>query len=58
MRGTKYLSKLVDVGAFQKNKLNIIQAPTGSGKSYFALKYIPQGKRMKNKIIYKRSKKM
>ncbi len=41
MKGTKYLSKLVDSSLFQKGKLNIIKAPTGSGKTYFALKYIP-----------------
>jgi hypothetical protein len=41
MTGTKYLSELVDCSTFEKNKLNIIKAPTGSGKTYFALKYIP-----------------
>lgn len=41
MKGTKYLSELVDVREFEKSKLNIIKAPTGSGKTYFALNYIP-----------------
>lgn len=41
MKGTKYLSELVDVGMMRKDKLNIIQAPTGSGKTYFALTHIP-----------------
>ncbi len=41
MKGTKYLSELVDSNLFQKDKLNIIKAPTGSGKTYFALQYIP-----------------
>lgn len=41
MIGTKYLSELVDCSEFQKGKLNIIKAPTGSGKSYFALQHIP-----------------
>jgi len=41
MVGTKYLSELVDVDLFENNKLNIIKAPTGSGKTYFALSYIP-----------------
>ncbi len=41
MKGTKYLSELVDASLFQKDKLNIIKAPTGSGKTYFALQYIP-----------------
>ena len=41
MVGTKYLSELVDVELFENNKLNVIKAPTGSGKTYFALSYIP-----------------
>lgn len=41
MKGTKYLSDLVNANALQKSKLNIIRAPTGSGKTYFALNYIP-----------------
>lgn len=40
MVGTKYLSELVDVELFENNKLNVIKAPTGSGKTYFALSYI------------------
>lgn len=41
MVGTKYLSELVDVSTLQKGMLNIIKAPTGSGKTYFALQHIP-----------------
>ena len=41
MTGTKYLSELVDCSALQKGKLNVIKAPTGSGKTYFALQHIP-----------------
>lgn len=41
MIGTKYLSQLVDVSALQKGWLNVIKAPTGSGKTYFALEHIP-----------------
>lgn len=41
MTGSKYLSELVDVKLLQQDKLNIIKAPTGSGKSYFALHTIP-----------------
>ena len=41
MTGSKYLSELVDCSALQKGKLNIIKAPTGSGKTYFALHHIP-----------------
>lgn len=41
MKGTKYLSELVDVSMLKKDRLNIIKAPTGSGKTYFALTRIP-----------------
>lgn len=41
MTGSKYLSELVDVNMLQKGKLNVIKAPTGSGKTYFALEHIP-----------------
>lgn len=41
MKGSKYLSELVDCSTFQKGKLNLIEAPTGCGKTYFALKHIP-----------------
>lgn len=32
---------MVDVSLLKKDKLNIIKAPTGSGKTYFALTHIP-----------------
>lgn len=41
MTGTKYLSEVVKLDALQKDHLNIIKAPTGSGKTYFALTAIP-----------------
>lgn len=41
MTGSRYLSELVDMNTIQKGRLNIITAPTGSGKSYFALQHIP-----------------
>ena len=41
MKGSKYLTELVDCSTFQKGKLNLIEAPTGCGKTYFALKHIP-----------------
>ena len=41
IKGTKYLSELVQMNLLQKNKLNIIKAPTGSGKTYFALTALP-----------------
>nr|WP_296085797.1 DEAD/DEAH box helicase family protein [uncultured Blautia sp.] len=37
MIGTKYLSEAVNINNLEKEKLNIIKAPTGSGKTYFAL---------------------
>lgn len=42
IRGTKYLGELVSLDMLQKDKLNIIKAPTGSGKTYFALQSIPK----------------
>ena len=41
MLGTKYLSQLVTPDMLMRDKLNIIKAPTGSGKTYFALTAIP-----------------
>lgn len=41
MLGTKYLSQLVTPDMLVRDKLNIIKAPTGSGKTYFALTAIP-----------------
>lgn len=41
MKGSKYLSELVDCSTFQKGKLNLIEAPTGCGKTAFALRRIP-----------------
>ena len=41
MKGSKFLTELVDCSTFQKGKLNLIEAPTGCGKTYFALKHIP-----------------
>lgn len=41
MKGTKYLSEMVDLDMLKKDRLNIIKAPTGSGKTYFALTHIP-----------------
>lgn len=42
MTGTKYLSELVDFEKLYVNVVNIILAPTGSGKTYFALHTIPE----------------
>ena len=40
MVGTKFLSELIDCSGLKKDSLNIIKAPTGSGKTYFALTHI------------------
>ena len=40
MKGSRVLTELVDCSTFQKGKLNLIEAPTGCGKTYFALKHI------------------
>ena len=37
MIGTKYLSEVINVDTLEIKKLNIIKAPTGCGKTYFAL---------------------
>ena len=53
MFGSKYLSELVSIDMLQKDKLNIIEAPTGSGKTYFALNYIPTAiKDAYHKVLY------
>ena len=41
MVGSKYLSELVSVDMLATDKLNVIKAPTGSGKTYFALTALP-----------------
>lgn len=41
MIGSKYLSEVVSLDMLAKDKLNIVKAPTGSGKTYFALTAIP-----------------
>ena len=40
MVGTKYLSEVIDINTLRKRQLNIIKAPTGCGKTYFALNTI------------------
>ena len=53
IKGTKYLSELVQMNLLQKNKLNIIKAPTGSGKTYFALTALPSTvEKPDRKIVY------
>lgn len=40
MVGTKYLSEVIDISKLHKRELNIIKAPTGCGKTWFALNTI------------------
>lgn len=42
MKGSKYLSELINLEGLCINALNIIKAPTGSGKTYFALNELPK----------------
>lgn len=51
--GSKYLSELVSLDMLQKDRLNIIKSPTGSGKTYFALTAIPEAiKDAYYKVVY------
>lgn len=54
MVGSKYLSELVTPDMLVRDKLNIVKAPTGSGKTYFALTAIPEalGEDAAYKVIY------
>ena len=53
MKGSKYLSEMIDIQLLKKNKLNIIKAPTGSGKTYFALQHIPSlTENALHKVVY------
>lgn len=40
MVGTKYLSEVIDISKLHRRELNIINAPTGCGKTWFALNTI------------------
>lgn len=53
MTGTKYLSELVNFDVLAPDRLNLIEAPTGCGKSYFALSEIPKHcKDTKHEAVY------
>lgn len=53
MIGSKYLSEVVSLDMLAKDKLNIVKAPTGSGKTYFALTAIPATLNdVAHKIVY------
>ena len=54
LKGSKYLSQLIDLYTLKTDALNIIKAPTGSGKSYFALTAIPHsiGEKALWQVVY------
>lgn len=53
MTGSKFLSELISLDTLQKDKLNIVDSPTGSGKSYFALHTLPDTlKDAYHRIVY------
>ena len=41
MKGSKYLSEAVNIEDLRLNELNLIKAPTGCGKTTFAVNTIP-----------------
>ena len=40
MKGTKYLSDVLDMSHFEKGVLNVIEAPCGCGKTTCAINHI------------------
>lgn len=53
MKGTKRLSDLItDPDTIQAGRINIIEAPVSSGKTYFALNTLPKWAGSPSKILY------
>jgi hypothetical protein len=52
MRGTKWLSQAVDKNDIESGVLNIIQAPVGSGKSFYALNGLNELASKNSKYLY------
>ena len=52
MKGTKYLQEAVDINEIKSGRLNLIEAPVGSGKSYFALNNLPEELEDKHSMVY------
>lgn len=48
----KYLTEAVDISEIKAGALNVIQAPCGSGKSYFALNKLPETVSKNSKLLY------
>ena len=49
---SQYLSELIDLKEFTAGKLNLIEAPCGSGKSRFALNKLPETVSRNSKLLY------
>lgn len=52
MKGTKYLDEAIDINEIQGGRLNLIKAPTGSGKTTFALNTLPKALKDKHNMVY------
>ena len=52
MLGTKRLSEAVHAEEIQKGTLNLVCAPTGSGKTHWALKVLPQTVSKPYRMVY------
>ncbi len=52
MTGNKYLSEVVNMDSIKAGQLNIIDAPTGSGKTTFALETLANTVSNKNRMLY------
>lgn len=52
MKGTKFLSDVLDMSHFEKGFMNVIYAPCGSGKTTCAIKHIAPLASSSKKVIY------
>ena len=52
MKGTKYLDEAVNIKEIRSGRLNLIEAPVGSGKSHFALNVLPRELNDKHNMVY------
>ena len=53
MRGSKYLSELItDPASILPGKMNLIEANTSAGKTYFAQNTLPQWAGTPKKVLY------
>lgn len=52
MKGTLYLSEAVHMNEIESGVLNLIKAPVGSGKTYWALNVLSQSVNNRNEMLY------